>query len=223
MKPIYPEIFTPDNTLQIIDNGNGTISIAEGQKFQIQDVVIDTTGRTDLTFPITAGKTYHLRYSLNGSPVNNFKPTPNSFYLVDVSDTSYNPDGIDESDPQFDTKYDDMLIAKIVVDANGVVTITPLKNKAKLIAEVTLNGKNGDFSFTLNFSRKPRGYVASFQDWDNNVKTDYTIIPDNPLTSTNGTVYGREPTRYTGYVRIAAWDASNNTSGYICASVRWEA
>lgn len=170
MKPIYPEIFTPNNTLQIIDNGDGTISIAEGQKFQIQDVVIDTAGRADLTFPVTAGKTYHLRYSLNGKPINNYTPQPNSFYLVDVTDTNYNPNGVDESDSLFDTKYDDLLVAKVAVDTNGTVAITPLKNKARLIDNFTaywtitqvISGDpdpskvNYNIEVPVNWGRKPK-------------------------------------------------------------------
>ena len=142
MKPVYPEILTPDNTLSVtgIDNGDGTvtISIAEGQEFLIQDVKVNTTGRTDLSFtvpiPTTAGQvdTYHLRYSLNGKSINNHIPNKNSFYLISVVDTNYNPNSVDESDEQFDTKYDDMLIAKVEVTDAGTVTITALVNKQKI-------------------------------------------------------------------------------------------
>jgi len=223
MKPIYPEIFTDDYTLAIVDNGDGTISILEGQTFQIQDVVVDTTGRNDLTFQVSPDKTYHLRFSLNGRPINNYTPSPNSFYLVDISDTNYNPSGADETDSQFDTKYDDMLIAKIEVDSDGVITITPLKNKMHLIADYTVNGANGTYTFELNFSRTPRGYIVSFGDYDDYVKTDYFVIPDNPLTYYNGIVHGVKPTRYIGTIYAVGWDHSNGRNGPISISVRWEA
>ena len=152
MKPVYPEILTPDNTLSVsgVNNGDGTvtISIAEGQEFLIQDVKINTTGRTDLSFtvpiPTTAGQvdTYHLRYSLNGKSINNHIPNKNSFYLISVADASYNPNSVDESDIQFDTKYDDMLIAKVEIADTGTVTITPLINKMK-INETYYQGTSG--------------------------------------------------------------------------------
>ncbi len=141
MKPVYPEILTPDNTLSVsgVNNGDGTvtISIAESQEFLIQDVKINTTGRTDLSFtvpiPTTAGQidTYHLRYSLNGKGINNHIPNKNSFYLINIADTNYNPNSVDESDEQFDTKYDDMLIAKIEVDNTGSVNILSYVNRNK--------------------------------------------------------------------------------------------
>ena len=186
MRPIFPEIFTPDYTLRVVDNGNGTISIIEGQKFQIQDVVIDTTGRPDLTFSVESGKTYHLRYSLNGRPINSYIPHPNSFYLVDVTDTNYNPNGVDESDIQFDTKYDDMLIAKIVVDSNGTVTIISLKNRRYFNIRIQgyiywgSNSGQQQTSITLNLGRKiyPKLLVKGFSDDDDSTRSDWTLWLD---------------------------------------------
>ncbi len=141
MKPVYPEILTPDNTLSVasVDNGDGTvtISIAEGQEFLIQDVKVNTIGRTDLSFtvpiPTTTGQvdTYHLRYSLNGKSVNNHIPNKNSFYLINIADTNYNPNSVDESDEQFDTKYDDMLIAKVEIADTGNIGILSYVNRNK--------------------------------------------------------------------------------------------
>ncbi|WP_157365490.1 hypothetical protein [Zooshikella ganghwensis] len=54
-------------------------------------------------------------------------------------------------------------------------------------------------------------------DPDDNVKTDYGIIPD-----AFGDV-GKANTRYDAFFNIIAWDHSNNTSGKLSAKVRWEA
>lgn len=176
MKPIYPEILTPEFTLSVsgVNNGDGTatISIAEGQEFLIQDVKVNTTGRTDLSFtvpiPTTAGQvdTYHLRYSLNGKAINSYIPNKNSFYFVNVMDTNYNPSGVSEEDPQFDTTYDDMLVAKIEIDDAGNITITSLKNRQKLTSNTRVDAKINstpndtypptvNIEVSINWSRKP--------------------------------------------------------------------
>ncbi|SNZ11882.1 hypothetical protein SAMN06265182_2129 [Persephonella hydrogeniphila] len=184
MKPIYPEILTPDNTLSVsgVNNGDGTatISIAEGQEFLIQDVKVNTTGRTDLLFtvpiPTTAGQVdiYHLRYSLNGKPINSHTPNKNSFYLINVADANYNPNTVDESDPQFDTQYDDMLVAKIEIDDAGNITITSYINKnekeiiyyttAKTSVSMTLTSANTWYDTPLpTFTIPKRGkYILQF-------------------------------------------------------------
>jgi len=222
MKQVFPEIFTSDNTLRILIQGNRII-IAPGQKFRIQDVIIDTTNRPDTSLSVSPNTTYHLRYSLNGRPINNYTPNKNSFYLVSVNDPNYNPNNLPETDEVFDTQYDDMLIAKIVVNSSGNITITPLKNKSRLRADFIVNGVNGIYNFPLNFSRTPRGYIVSFSDYDDFVKTDYTIVPDNPLTYVYGNKIGVYPTRYEGTLTIGAWNTSQSRNGLICASVRWEA
>jgi len=150
MKPVYPEILTPSNTLSVsgVNNGDGTatITIAENQEFLIQDVKISTSGRRDLSFtvpiPTTTGQidTYHLRYSLNGRPINDFIPQKNSFYLVNVNDATYNPNELDETDETFDTTGDDVLVARVQIDSNGSLNIMSLKNKARLLLNIVLDG-----------------------------------------------------------------------------------
>ena len=121
-----------------------------------------------MPIPTTAGQvdTYHLRYSLNGKSINNHIPNKNSFYLISVADASYNPNSVDESDIQFDTKYDDMLIAKVEIADTGTITITPLKNKRKFIENfrvqwVITSTPNDTYpptvnvQLTINWSRKP--------------------------------------------------------------------
>ncbi len=205
MKPVYPEILTPDNTLSLsgVNNGDGTvtISIAEGQEFLIQDVKINTTGRTDLSFtvpiPTTAGQvdTYHLRYSLNGKSINNHIPNKNSFYLISVVDTNYNPNSVDESDEQFDTKYDDMLIAKVEIADTGTITIIPLKNKSRLIENFVVGWAitstpndvyppTVNIQVDINWSRKPvisRGGI--YNEYIQNVPGERSSLVIPELTS----------------------------------------
>jgi len=73
-----------------------------------------------------------------------------NFYIIDVSDTNYNPNGVDETDVQFDTKYDDMLISKITTDSNNTITIVNLKNKKHLISEGAVNIITSNYSFEEN-------------------------------------------------------------------------
>jgi len=149
MKLEYPEILTTNNIFSITDNSNGTITINSNQEFFVQDVKLNTSrwGDSERTFSVNASTTYHLRFSLNGKQINNFTPKRLSFYIVDVSDTNYNPNGVDETDTQFDTKYDDMLIAKITTDSNNAITIVNLKNKKHLISEGFVNISSSDYSY----------------------------------------------------------------------------
>lgn len=177
---IYPEIFTDDNTLAITDNGDGTITINPNQVFGIKNVQLNTSrwSDADRTFAAEASKTYHLRFSLNGTPINSYTLQPLSFYLVDVADVNYNPNGVDETDAQFDTQYDDMLIAKIESDANNVATTTKLKNKARIVLPVVLRGvaHRTLTTFALNVSRKPS---FSIQSYSHTIASDWGIWDDD--------------------------------------------
>jgi len=166
MKPVYPEILTPDNTLAITNNGDGTVTINPNQEFLIQDVKLNTSRwpAAQRTFTVSPSTTYHLRFSLNGRPINNYTPQKLSFYLVNVNDANSNPNSVDEADPQFDTQYDDMLIAKISADANGNITITSLKNKKHIISFLVFRGVPHRVltTFTYNISRKPSFSIQSY-------------------------------------------------------------
>lgn len=92
-----PEVLETNNQLTLSNpSGTNDILVAASQKFLVLDTLINTTNYTvgertlDCTsFPST---TVHLRYNLNGNPVNSFTPSGlDNFYLVDSADTTYNP------------------------------------------------------------------------------------------------------------------------------------
>ena len=116
---LYPEVLTGNSNLAITDNGDNTISIGSDQsiwmrktgKFNTSDYTLENR-----TFSYEPSKVYHLRLD-----------TINGFRLLDLADTLYNPSALPETNKQFDTQYDDMLIAQI-----DNAEITPLMNKTKL-------------------------------------------------------------------------------------------
>lgn len=102
--PLYPEIFTESNKLELVHNSTTkTITIAENQEFWSRKSGLVSTSdysATNRTFNYVSDKTYHLRWDhING------------FRLLDLSDVDYNPGTLDGADVIFDTTFDDMLVA----------------------------------------------------------------------------------------------------------------
>ena len=106
------------------------------------------------TFAVVNGKSHHLRWTVAGG-----------FVMRDLADVTYNPGALAETDPSFDSTYDDMLIAKVVAAA-GTATVTTLVNAARLFASQTgtgtivTTGSGSDgirftATFTLNWAPKP--------------------------------------------------------------------
>ena len=114
--PIYPEALTADGKLPVTAPATGTVRLTAGYSFLHRGLYPVTTVETD--FSTTASKTYHLRW---------LKDT--GFALKDVADSGYNSGGLAETDAAFDSKYDDMLIARVVTNAGNGATILSLVNK----------------------------------------------------------------------------------------------
>lgn len=121
-----------------------------------------------------------------------------------------------------------MLLAKVVTAGAGTLPkLTLLANKARLEAVGSGRSKR-QLLAALNWARKPRAYVAGMMDYDDYVKTDYTIVAEdtghNYKTATSAMPEGGFSDRYMGRVLILSW-AQNVTSivGLINARVRWEA
>lgn len=149
--PIFPDVITPTNgIIGVISTGAGNVRLPAGAKFLHRGIFEITTSLTDfLTDP---NKVYHLRWN----------PT-DGFQLIDTTDGVYNPTALAESNAAFDSKYDDMLIARVVTNAGNNPTITNLVNKHDLIYDGQVTGPGGtssttiwyDGSFTLNWARTP--------------------------------------------------------------------
>lgn len=153
--PIYPEIKSADGRINISSPAAGTVRVPSGVVVQHRGIFQFTTVQTD--FSTVASKTYHLRWD-----------TTSGFSLKDLSNGTYNPSTLVETDVSFDSNYDDMLVARIVTNASNVATITNLVNLPFIRAEgnAVYSGSpltrtpNGSVVAaipidTLNWSRRP--------------------------------------------------------------------
>lgn len=166
--PIFPEFNTLDGKINVTSPSTGTIRLPGGIDFMHRGISPQTTTQTDIATDIN--KTYHLRWN----PVNGFT-------LNDLANASYNPSVLAETHINFDSKYDDMLVARIITNSSNVATITNLVNKHQLITqdqtEDAINptsfqnntapfdlgpGTNASVTFDLNWSRFP---YASNSGW----------------------------------------------------------
>lgn len=156
--PIFPEIESADNKINIYSPATGTIRIPGGVNFMHRGIFPVTTVETD--FSTDASKTYHIRWN-----------TTDGYQMLDLASGTYNPNTLSEDDEEFDTKYDDMLLARVITNSSNVATITNLVNRNRvsineflLGTSLTYNGQNGaTFSFDreFNWSRKPDVYHVS--------------------------------------------------------------
>lgn len=114
----YPHILNATGAL-IISSSVGMVSYVGGD-----DALI--AGR-QITLPvftssaILASSTYHLRYdNTQGWTLNN------------LTDISYNPGTLVESDQSFDSSNSSMLVARVVTDAGNIPSVISLTNRNRL-------------------------------------------------------------------------------------------
>lgn len=145
--PIYPEILTADGKINVTSPGAGTILVPPAVSFVHRGIKVIPTSdylEAERTFATLANRIYHLRW----------RPEPADFALLDLSDGAYNPDGLAETHPSFDSTYDDMLVARVVTNGGNVATITNLVNlphlkSADIIAPAfTQDGTTATFNIT---------------------------------------------------------------------------
>lgn len=132
--PVFPEINTADNRLSITDNADGTLTVDAAQTWLWRGHKLFSTDNIDLadrTVTTVADKTYHLRWHSPGEGTATPAETyPNGrFELADMN-------GLTETDRQYDSSYDQMLVARIVSDGSNASTVTTLKNAVELSDEV---------------------------------------------------------------------------------------
>lgn len=154
--PIFPETQTADGKIAVTSTGSGNIRIPSGATFLHRGIYPVTTVLTDLT--TDASKTYHLRWN----------PTT-GFNMNDLAAGGYNPGTLAEDHVNFDSKYDDMLISRIVTNVSNVPTITNLINLSQLYVNTIISGTNfasggttfgaaWDFSTTYDWARTPKTF-----------------------------------------------------------------
>lgn len=172
--PIFPEVVNGTGVITVAPNGAGVIRIPAGTTIMHRGIFPTVTVQTDLNTDIS--KIYHLRWN----------PT-DGFQLKDLANVVYNPTAAAETNTAFDSKYDDMLVSRIVTNSSNVATITNLVNLNNLQKEESFNGpatETGvartfyyDGAMTLNWARAPRlmspdgvitqngGFNEGFQAW----------------------------------------------------------
>ncbi|OAB57604.1 hypothetical protein AY599_18270 [Leptolyngbya valderiana BDU 20041] len=204
--PIYPEIVSADGRINVTSPAAGTVRVPSGVTFMHRGIFPVTTEETD--FSTTASKTYHLRWNAT-----------DGLSLEDLADSGYNPSVLPESDPTFDSTYDDMLIARVVTSSSNVATITNLASRASQAVDQTVSGAASIIStgppsgndgaeftgaVTLDWSRTPVAVVSG------NVRQGTTPILQgyaNRITEKVVTRYGISATV------VSDWDRSLVTVG----------
>lgn len=172
--PIYPEILNSDGKIKLQAGEPGLVKITEN--FTISHRGIFQALIEAQTLTTTASKTYHLRWNKN-----------DGLSLKDLSDLTYNPTRVAETNTAFDSTYDDALLARIITNSNNIPTLTPLVNLhvLKTSGEVqdprgaykgSLNDTAGYENNTmpsaiknydildLNWSRRPESYLSALND-----------------------------------------------------------
>ncbi|KAA3510092.1 hypothetical protein [Agrobacterium rosae] len=183
--PLFPEVQTADGRLAVISPSNGVVRLMPGYDFFHRGIFAVTTVQQD--FATTGNKVYHLRWNPN-----------DGYVLRDLASAVYNPAGLAEESPAFDTTYDDMLIARVVTNASNFPTIVTLSNKADIAINqiIDLNssivgfdseGAYAPLNFAYNWARTPRNFDLSIVDFGagNGIQRWIIQQPDGSATGYN--------------------------------------
>lgn len=149
--PIFPDV--PGNgkiTVSVPSAGN--VRVDSGFTILHRGIYPVVTGDAldaARTFATVASKVYHLRVNLSTGV----------YSLNDLAGGPYNPGALAETDSvAFDSKFDDMLIARVVTNGANVPTITTLANKYELLGSgqrsVSTTPATTD-TYTLDWARTP--------------------------------------------------------------------
>jgi hypothetical protein len=190
--PIMPEVLNVDGRIVVTAPVTGTVRVPGGVAFQHRGIFPMTTVQTDL--PTDPSKTYHLRWN----------PT-DGYTLRDLASLVYNPGALAEANSAFDSKYDDMLIARVITNSSNVAAISNLANKPELQASDEFSGPptSGPSpayaytyanTLTLNWSRTPRLIAVDGQITQNGGYNE----------GHQGWISARSKTRYAAAATVAA-------------------
>jgi hypothetical protein len=148
-----------DGRIIVTNPGVGVVRLPGGVDVMHRGIFPFTTVQQD--FNTDPSTTYHLRWN----------PT-NGFRLIKLTDAAYNPTGLVETNVLFDSTYDSMLVARVIMNSSNTATITNLlnKNRAYFNGSVsgpgyiintggTNDGVQYDGSFSLNWARSPYVHV----------------------------------------------------------------
>lgn len=156
--PIFPEILSADGRINVVSPAAGTVRVPNGVGFLHRGIFPTTTVETD--FITDVSKIYHVRWDL-----------VNGYRLLDLASAVYNPSALAETDPSFDSTYDDMLIARVITNSSNIASITNLSNKNSLNDEHSATGtttpltSSYNTTFTtnhaINWARKPKIFAVN--------------------------------------------------------------
>ena len=158
--PLFPEIVSSEGRINVTSPAGGTVRVPGNVDLIHRGIRLVTTEETD--FATVSSKTYHIRWN----PVNGFT-------LNDLSDPVYNPLTLGESDPAFDTNYDDMLVARVVTNSSNVASITTLANlqrlryrytRAAVFSNAEVNDPSNTETIAYNFARTPDFLLHGFSE-----------------------------------------------------------
>lgn len=185
--PVYPEFLTTDGKITVTSPATGTIRIPGGISFLHRGIFTVTT--TEIDFVSVASKTYHVRWSQSGG-----------YTMEDLADVAYNPSSYAETHEDFDSTFDDMLIARVITNSSNVATITNLVNKnvVRISGEADIRSEdynfenvNSDTDITsrllidIDLARKPLSFIRSILDLDvvsNITEANFGVRTDSRYT-----------------------------------------
>ncbi|QIO68207.1 hypothetical protein [Rhizobium leguminosarum] len=204
---VFPAILTADTTASITGSvGQIVVNPFKWVWRQFKQLDVNSLNLAARTFVTAASKTYHLRLSYNvGTGVQTLS-------LKDLSNAGYNPSGLVEGATNFDTTYDDMILARVVTNAGNVPTMVPLKNASRMNASAQrtspVMSPDPAIGFvtdaiSLNWGRRP-AQIALEQ-----TTANVTIDADSLQSISSGT-----PTRY-GIDFIVGGTSTGSTGYYM--------
>lgn len=178
--PIYPEILETNNVMTV-NAGVGLVTVPDGQVWRhrgFSDLDSTNIPLIQRQFATIANTVYHLRWYAPGL----LAPVMTSPYgvlvLHSVVDPVYNPTALAEGAMEFDSTYDNMLIARVVTNAGNVPTVTALMNKAnhrQFFTKSAMQQQSGGWvglprlTAVLNWARTP--FMAP-QKWSVEIGSD---------------------------------------------------
>lgn len=192
--PVFPEV--DGSGLFSVTALTGAVRVEAGTSWTMRGAFRFTSAQIDL--PTVANKTYHLRWTEAAG-----------FVLYDLSTGAYNPSAVPETDPSFDTSFDNVLVARVVTSSGNVATITPLKNKNSLKSSILMtagpviqgstNTSRQTQSASYNWARTPgnksltRTVLARNQNAGTDADEDmYISYPSTQTLEVPATRYGSE-------------------------------
>jgi hypothetical protein len=128
--PFFPDVLLASGKVGVTAPIGGQLLVAPNQNILHRGIYPFSTSNftaAQRTFNTNASRFYHVRISLI--------PGAEAVQFKDLTDVTYNPLALSETDDFFDTTYDNMLIARAQTNGANISTITLLENRAQLFLE----------------------------------------------------------------------------------------